>query len=412
MSTTVNTIDPKLIDELIKNSKSKDDIFGENGLVKTLIKSIVERSLNAELTTHLGYDKYHPDGRNTGNSRNGAYKKTIKGESGELEIEVPRDRNSSFEPLLIQKNQTRLNSFDEKIISLYARGMTTRDIQAQLQDLYGVEISPTLISNVTEAVMDDVKAWQSRPLDPIYPIVYLDALVVKIKDNKQVINKAIYLALGVNLQGQKELLGMWISQSEGAKFWLSVLTELKNRGLQDIFVACVDGLSGFPEAIEVVYPKTTVQLCIVHVIRNSLRFVSYKDRKAVVEDLKTIYKALTLEEAELALQAFADKWDKPYPSISKTWLDRWEHIIPFFSYPAEIRRVIYTTNAIESLNMTLRKVIKNKRFFPSDDAAFKQLYLSLQNIMKKWTMCLHNWNAAINHFSIEFGDRMPSNFNS
>jgi putative transposase len=409
MSKQVSTLDPKLIDDLIKNCGSKEDIFGEHGLIKSFVKSVVERALSAELSTHLGYDKYDPSGKNSGNSRNGVCKKTIKGEYGEVEIEVPRDRKGNFEPELIQKNQTRFDGFDNKIISLYARGMTTRDIQAQLQDLYGVEVSPTMVSNVTEAVMDEVKAWQSRSLDPIYPIVYMDAIVVKIKDNKQVINKAIYLVLGVNMEGKKELLGMWVSQNEGAKFWMSVLTEIKNRGVEDIFITCVDGLTGFPDAIEAVFPMTTVQLCIVHMIRNSLRYVSYKDRKEVVNDLKTIYQAMTLEEAELALQSFSEKWDGQYPSISKTWFDRWVNVIPFFAYPAEIRKVIYTTNAIESLNMTLRKVTKNKRFFPSDEAAFKQLYLSLQQIMKKWTMPIRNWPSAMNRFSIEFADRMPSN---
>ncbi len=407
MAMKVKTFDPELINELIKNCRSKEDIFGENGLIKSLVKSVVERALESELTDHLGYDKYDPAGKNSGNSRNGAAKKTLKGEHGEVEIDVPRDRAGSFEPELIQKHQTRFDGFDEKILSLYARGMSTRDIQAQLQDLYGTDISPTLISNVTEAVMDEVKGWQSRTLDAVYPIVYMDALVVKIKENKQVINKAIYLVLGINMEGQKELLGMWVSQNEGSKFWMSVLTELKNRGVQDIFIACVDGLSGFPEAIEVVFPRTTVQLCIVHIIRTSLRYVSYKDRKGIAKDLKTIYQALTVEEAELALQAFAEKWDRHYPSISKTWSERWANIIPFFAYPPEIRRVIYTTNAIESLNMTLRKVTKNKRLFPSDEAAFKQLYLSLQQIMKKWTMPIHNWGCALNRFSIEFPDRMP-----
>ncbi len=292
-------------------------------------------------------------------------------------------------------------------MSLYARGMSTRDIQAQLQDLYGVEVSPALISNVTEGVSEEVRAWQSRSLDAVYPIVYLDALVVKIKENKQVINKAIYLALGVNCQGSKEVLGMWVSQNEGAKFWLSILTELRNRGLQDIFICCVDGLTGFPEAIEAVYPKTTVQLCIVHMIRNSLRYVSYKERKAVVADLKTIYRAQTVDEAESALTVFAEKWDSQYPSISRLWLEHWEKIIPFFAYPGEIRKVVYTTNAIESLNMTFRKVLKNKRFFPSDEAAFKQLYLALQNISKKWTMPIRDWGLAMNRFMIQFGDRVP-----
>lgn len=403
----MSKIDKDLVKELIKDCKTPEDFFGENGLIKSFVKSVMESALNAELTTHLGYEKHDPAGYNTGNSRNGTTSKTVKGEFGEVELEIPRDRAGTYAPQLVPKHQTRFEGFDEKILSLYARGMTTRDIQAQLQDLYGVEVSHNLISNVTDAVQDEVKIWQTRSLDSIYPIVYLDAIVIKVKDNKQVINKVIYLALGVNLEGHKELLGMWVSPNEGAKFWLSVLTELKNRGVQDILFACVDGLVGFVEAIETVYPRTTTQLCIVHVIRNSLRYVSYKDRKAVVADLKTIYEASTIEEAELALEAFSAKWDKQFPAISRLWFEKWANITPFFNYPVEIRRVIYTTNAIESLNMTLRKVLKNKRFFPSDEAAFKQLYLGIKNISKKWTMPIRNWGAAMSRFTIEFGDRLP-----
>ncbi len=403
----MSKLNKQVIDELIKDCRTPEDFFGENGLIKSFVKSVMESALNAELTTHLGYAKHDPVGYNTGNSRNGITPKTVKGEFGEVELEVPRDRNGSYTPQLLPKHKTRFEGFDEKILSLYARGMTTRDIQAQLQDLYGVEISHDLISNVTDAVLEEVKTWQSRSLDPIYPIVYLDAIVIKVKDNKQVINKAFYLALGVNMEGHKELLGMWVSPNEGAKFWLNVLTELKNRGVQDILFSCVDGLTGFVEAIETVYPKTITQLCIVHVIRNSLRYVGYKERKAVVADLKTIYEASTIEEAELALDAFASKWDKQYRAISRLWIEKWANITPFFNYPAEIRRVIYTTNAIESLNMTLRKVLKNKRFFPSDEAAFKQLYLGIKNISKKWTMPIRNWGEAMSRFAIEFGDRLP-----
>jgi len=399
-------LNTQVIDNLIKDCKTPEDFFGENGLIKSFVKSVMERALNAELTTHLGYEKHDMAGYNTGNSRNGTSAKTLKGEFGEVDLDVPRDRNGSYVPQLLPKHQTRFEGFDEKILSLYARGMTTRDIQAQLQELYGVEVSHNLISNVTDAVLDEVKMWQSRSLDPIYPIVYLDAIVVKVKDNKQVINKAIYLALGVNIEGHKELLGMWVSQNEGAKFWLNVLTEIKNRGVQDILFTCVDGLTGFVEAIESVYPKATTQLCIVHIIRNSLRYVGYKERKAVVTDLKCIYEAATVEEAELGLKDFATKWDKQYPAISRLWHDKWLNIIPFFNYPSEIRRVIYTTNSIESLNMTLRKVLKNKRFFPSDEAAFKQLYLGIRNISKKWTMPIRNWGAAMSRFMIEFGDRL------
>lgn len=400
--------DPKLIDSLIKDCNSPQDFFGESGLIKQFVKSVMERALDAEMTEHLGYNKHNPKGHNTGNSRNGSTQKTVRGEFGEVPIVVPRDRDASFQPEILPKNQTRFEGFDDKIISLYARGLSTRDIQEQLKDLYTVDVSPSLISSVTDAVIDDVKSWQNRSLESIYPIVFLDALVVKIKENRQVINKSIYLALGVNLDGKKELLGMWVSQNEGAKFWLSVLTELKNRGLNDIFITCIDGLNGFPDAIEAVYPKAKVQVCVVHAIRNSLRYVSWKDRKSVVSDLKTVYQASTLEEAENALAIFSEKWDKQYPSISKMWLDRWENISVFFEYPEEIRKVIYTTNCIESVNMSLRKVIKNKRFFPSDDAAFKQLFLALRNITKKWSMPIRNWGAAMNRFMIEFSDRFPS----
>ncbi|GAC1662072.1 MAG: IS256-like element ISSod18 family transposase [Flavisolibacter sp.] len=396
----------EMIDELLKNCKTSDDIFGENGIVKEFVKALTERALQAELTAHLGYNKHEIKGNNSGNSRNGASSKIIKGEFGQAEISIPRDRSGSFEPQLIQKGQTRFDGFDEKILSMYARGLSTRDIQGQLQELYGVEVSPTLISNVTDAILDEVKTWQSRPLDHVYPIIYLDAIVVKIRADKQIVNKAIHLALGVNMDGEKELLGMWCNTTEGAKFWLSVLTELKNRGVHDVLICCCDGLTGFPSAIEAVYPKAKVQLCIVHILRQSLRYVGWKDRKVVAADLKLIYGSATLDEAEMALTAFAEKWDKQFPTISQIWLRHWENITPFFDYPPEIRKVIYTTNAIESMNMTLRKVMKNKRVFPSDDAAFKQIYLALQNISKKWTMPIRDWKPALARFMIEFEGRV------
>jgi len=408
MAMKTDEFDPQVIEYLLKKTKTPQDIFGDDGILKQLKKVLTERVLEGELTTELGYKKHDTDGNNSGNSRNGYTKKTLKTKDGDLEIQVPRDRNNAFTPQLIPKHQTRFDDLDDKIISLYSRGMSTRDIQDQLLDLYGTEISATLISNVTNEVIDEVKTWQSRPLDKLYPIVYLDALVIKIQQDKKVINKAFYLALGVNTDGQKELLGIWISQNEGAKFWLNVLTELKNRGLEDILIACVDGLTGFPEAIQSVYPNTQVQLCIVHMVRNSLRYVGWKKKKEVAADLKSIYAAKTLEEAELALSVFSEKWDPEFPSISKSWLTHWENIIPFFDYPDEIRRVIYTTNAIESLNMSIRKVIKNKRVFPSDDAALKQLYLALKNISKKWTMPIRNWGAAMNRFSIMFEERLSS----
>ena len=395
----------ELARDLVKQYKTKDALFGDKGVVKELQKRLLQAALDGELTEHLGYEK-HERRPLKDNARNGYSSKTIKGSDGEMDLKVPRDREGTFEPQIVAKRQTRFDGFDDKIIALYARGLSVEDIQQQLLELYGVDVSSSLISNVTASVIDDVKAWQSRPLDALYPIVYLDCLVVKVKEDKRIINKSVYLALGVNLDGQKELLGMWISQNEGAKFWLSVLTELKNRGLEDIFIASVDGLTGFPEAIASVYPKTKVQLCIVHMVRNSLKYVSYKDRKVIVEDLKQIYRAKTLEEAELALSEFSNKWDARYPSISQSWLKNWENLTPFFAYPADVRRAIYTTNAIESMNMTLRKVIKNKRAFPNDEAVFKLLYLAINNVSKKWTMPIRNWNDAMNWFMIEFSDRV------
>ncbi len=386
----------QLIDALLKEYNTSEDLFGKDGLLKQLTKDLVERILQAEMADHLGYEKHASDGRGSGNSRNGIRRKTLKGDQGNIPIDIPRDRNGDFEPQLIPNGQSRIPGFDDKIISLYARGMTAREIQGHLEELYGVDVSPTLISNITDVVLEEVKAWQSRPLDAIYPILYLDALQVKIRDESTVRNKAIYLALGINLEGEKELLGLWISQTEGTKFWLGVLTELKNRGVQDVFIACVDGLSGFPEAIETVFPQAQVQPCIVHLVRNSLKYVSWKQRKAVADDLKKIYKAATLEEAELALDTFAETWDSQYPTISRQWREQWELLSGFFAYPEEIRKVIYTTNAIESVNSCLRKIIKHRRIFPHDEAATKLIYLAVQNIAKKWTMPIQNWKAALN----------------
>lgn len=396
-----------LIDGLLASYKKPEDLIGENGLLKQLTKAIIERALEAEMAEHLGYDKHEPVKNATGNTRNGKSRKTLKGDFGELPIEIPRDRAGSFEPQLIPKHQTRWTGFDDKIISLYARGMTVREIQEHLFEMYGTEISPTLISNVTDAVIDEVKLWQSRPLDSIYPIVYLDCIHAKVRDTGSVRAKAVYLAIGVNMEGHKEVLGLWIAQTEGAKFWLSVVTELKNRGVQDIFIACVDGLKGFPEAIEAVYPQATVQLCIVHMVRNSLNYVGWNKRKEVAADLKLIYTAATLAEAELALEAFEQKWGSAYPLIGKSWRSNWQRIIPFFDYPPEIRRVIYTTNAIESVNMSLRKVTKNRGSFPNDESLIKLFYLALQNASKKWSMPLRDWKPALNRFTIQFEDRMP-----
>jgi putative transposase len=401
------TVSNELIDSLLADYKKPEDLIGEHGLLKQLTKRLIERALEAEMAEHLGHGKHEPVANPAGNARNGRSKKTLKGEFGELPIKIPRDRLASFEPQLVPKHQTRWAGFDDKILSLYARGMSVREIKAHLEEMYGAEVSPTLISSVTDAVMDEVRTWQSRPLDALYPIVYLDCIHVKVRDNGTVRTKAVYLALGVNLAGEKELLGIWIAQTEGAKFWLQVVTELKNRGVADIFIACVDGLKGFPEAIESVFPKTAVQLCIVHMVRYSLNYVSWKLRKDVASDLRAIYTAATIDEAERQLDAFDVKWGEAYPSIIQSWRRNWTRIIPFFDYPPEIRKVIYTTNAIESVNMSLRKVSKNRGSFPSDDAVLKLYYLALENISKKWTMPIRDWKAALNRFTIQFEDRMP-----
>jgi transposase-like protein len=395
-----------LIDELLQDCKDPKDILGNNGLLKQLTKRLVERTLEAELTEHLGYEPNSPQGRGSGNNRNGKSQKTVQGDSGTLDIEVPRDRNGSFEPQLVKKRQRRLPGFDEKVIALYARGMSTRDIQGQLQELYGVEVSPTLISNVTAAVMDEVRAWQSRPLSAVYPIVYFDAIFVKSRQEGPVKNKAVYLALGINLEGEKELLGLWSADTEGSRFWLTVFNELKSRGVQDCFIACVDGLKGLPEAIETVFPKTQVQLCIVHKLRNSFKYVPWKERKAVATDLRAVYAAATLKEAEQALERFSERWDAKYPAISPSWRNDWERLTVFFDYSPEIRKVIYTTNAIESLNYSLRRMLKTRGAFPNDDAIFKVLYLAINRVAKKWTMPIRDWKAALNQFVILFGDRV------
>ena len=397
----------ELLDELLKDCKTPEDLLGKNGVLKQLTKDLMERMLEAEMTDHLGYDKHALEGRGSGNSRNGTSAKTIQGDHGEVPLDVPRDRNGDFEPQVIPKGQRRLPGFDEKVISMYARGMTTREIQGHLHELYGVEVSSTLISNITDAVLEEVTAWQRRPLGSVYPILYLDALQVKVKDQGAIRNKAIYLALGVGLTGEKELLGLWVSQTEGAKFWLQVLTELRNRGVSDIIIACVDGLTGFPEAIETAFPKTQVQLCIVHQVRNSLSYVSYKDRKAVAADMKKIYKSATLEEAEQHLASLGQTWNARYPTIHRTWDKHWEQLTAFFAFPPEIRKVIYTTNAIESLNSSMRKILKTRRAFPTDEAATKLMYLALQNIAKRWTRPVKDWKKALNQFAIMYEDRVP-----
>jgi putative transposase len=402
------SIDTELIDSLLKNYKKPEDLVGENGLLKQLTKQLLERAMAAEMTEHVGYDKHDAAGNNSGNSRNGKSTKTIKGTFGEIALETPRDRNGTFEPQIVEKHQTRFTGFDKNIISLYARGLSTREIQQHLEEIYGVEVSPGLISSVTDEVLDEVKTWQNRQLDAVYPIMYLDAVQFKVRDNGHVRNKAIYLAIGVTLEGYKEVLGLWIAQTEGAKFWLQVVTELKNRGVTDIFIACVDGLKGFPEAIESVFPQTEVQLCIVHLVRHSLNYVGWKQRKEVARELKLIYTAATETEAEQRLDEFSLKWDAKFPMIAKSWRSNWARVIPFFAHPPEIRKIIYTTNAIESLNMSLRKVTKARGSFPNDEAVSKLLYLALRNIAKKWTMPVHAWKDALNRFAIIYENRMPA----
>ena len=384
-----------------KSIKSEADL---TDFRKMLTKVTVEAALNAELDEHLGYSRHEQSDKD--NYRNGYSSKTIRTEDGEVDLDAPRDRDSSFEPQLVKKNQTRFTSMDDKILYLYSKGMTTRDIVATFKEMYDADVSPTLISRVTNAVIEQVVEWQARPLDAVYPIVYLDCLVVKIRQDKKVINKAVYLALGVNVEGHKELLGMWISENEGAKFWLNVLTELQNRGVKDILIACVDGLKGFPDAINTVYPDTQIQLCIVHMVRNSLKFVPWKDYKAITSDLKRIYQSITEEDALMSLEQFEQRWDNKYPNISRSWRNNWQNVSTLFNYPEDIRKAIYTTNAIESLNSVIRKAIKKRKLFPHDDSAKKVIYLAIEQASKKWTMPIRNWKTALNRFMIEFEDRL------
>ena len=401
---TATTITPELLDQLLANYEKPEDLTGENGLFKQLKKGLIERALGAELTEHLGYEKGDPAGRGSGNSRNGTSSKTILTEDGEIEITVPRDRAGSFEPQLIAKGQTRFDGFDDKILSLYARGMTVREIQGHLAELYGAEVSPDLISRVTDAVLEEVREWQSRPLDAVYPIVFFDALRVKIRDEGLVKNKAVYVALAYNGDGEKDVLGLWIEQTEGAKFWLRVINELKARGVNDILIAVVDGLKGFPEAITSVYPQTLVQTCIVHLIRNSLAFVSWKDRKAILPSIKAIYRAESADAALLRLAEFEAEWGKRYPAIGQIWRNAWEYVVPFFAFAPGIRKMIYTTNAVEALHRSLRKIIKTRGSFPTDEAALKLLYLAIRNAGVHWRRPVE-WTTAMGQFAIHFGAR-------
>jgi putative transposase len=395
------TISDELIDELLKQGRKPEDV---NGLLKQITKAVLERALQGEMTEHLGYAKNDPAGTNSGNNRNGVTRKTLKGDFGQVELETPRDRRGEFEPQIIKKNQTRWTGFDDKILSLYARGMTTREIQGHLEEMYQVEVSPSLISEVTDGVMEQARAWQNRPLEPFYGIVFLDALYVKMRHEGRVENRAVYVALGIDLEGRKDVLGLWTSATEGAKFWMNVLTELRNRGVRDIYLVCVDGLKGFPQAIESLYPKAQVQLCIVHMVRASLNYVTWQDRKKVVADLKPIYRAMTADEAERQLGEFEARWAK-YPAIARLWREQWERVIPFFAFPQEVRKVVYTTNAVESLHMSLRKIIKTRGSFPTEEAAIKLLYLALTKVVAKWET-VQQWKQMLNHLDTACGDRI------
>jgi len=397
-------IKAELLDELLGGRTSAEELLGEEGLFKQLKKALLERALGAELTHHLGYERGERAGRGSGNSRNGSSSKTVQTDDGPLALDIPRDRGGTFEPQLVPKGERRLAGFDDKVISLYARGLTVREIQGHLLELYGTEVSPDLISRVTDAVLEEVKAWQSRPLERVYPVVFLDALRVKVRDEGLVRNKAIYVALGVTTEGDREVLGLWIEQTEGAKFWLKVLNDLKNRGVQDILIAVVDGLKGFPEAIEAAYPQTTVQTCIVHLIRNSLAFVSWKDRKAIMPSIKAIYRAESEEAARQKLEDFEAEWGPRYPAIGQAWRRNWLQVVPFFAFAPAIRKMIYTTNAVEALNRSLRKIIKTRGAFPNDEAALKLLYLAIRNASFRWRRPVE-WTAAMGQFAIAFGER-------
>ncbi len=398
-------IDTKQLVSTLLKKANPEDFFSKGGIFQQLKKQIVERILESELNHELGYPKHSKNIKECNNSRNGYYSKTIIDEEGhKIPIDIPRDREGKYTPQFIPKGVRRFDGFDEKVISLYSRGMTVREIKDHLEELYQTTISPDLISTVTNGVLEEVNTWQSRPLDSIYPVLYLDCIHVKGRDNHTIINKAVYLAIAINIEGKKELLGIWISKSEGSKFWMQVCTELKNRGVEKIYVSCVDGLKGFPEAINSIFPKTIVQLCIVHMVRNSLKYVSYKDIKELIGDLKKIYSSINEQKAEEYLDSFGEKWNEKYPVITDIWKRNWSSIIPLFSFPTEIRKVIYTTNIIESANRQIRKIIKNKGVFPDDSSIKKIIFLSLRNASKKWTMPIKDWPLALNQFELLCGD--------
>jgi putative transposase len=396
----------EVVDELLAGARTEEEIVGPGGLLSQLTKRLVERALEVELTDHLGYERHQEPPGGAGNTRNGSMPKTLSTEHGPVDVRTPRDRDGSFEPKLVRKRQRRFEGFDEKILALYSRGMSTRDIEAHLRELYGVSVGRDLISRVTDAVMEDVGEWQNRTLEDIYPVLFLDCMVLKIRDGGTVQRKACYLALAIGIDGERDVLGMWFQEAEGAKFWMQVLTELRDRGVKDILICCVDGLVGFPEAIEAIFPKTTVQTCIVHLIRASLRYVPRRDYDAVVKDLRVIYTAIDADRALHALDAFEAKWGQKFPPVVRAWRDAWEYVIPFLEFPPEVRRVIYTTNAIEALNRQLRKAVKTKGHFPTEDAARKLIYLSIQNAAPQWTRT-RGWTKALLAFKIHFGHRLP-----
>jgi transposase-like protein len=400
-------ISKEVLDELMKEYRGPDDFYGPDGLIKQLSKALIERAMRTELTEQLGYEKSKAGEKETENRRNGTSSKTLRTDQGFMEIEVPRDRNGDFEPQIIPKHQREWRGFDNKILSMYGLGLSTKAIQENLKEIYNVDVSPELISRVTDEVKGLVDEWRNRPMEPFYPVLFFDALRVNIRDEGHVSKKAVYLALAIGLDGQKEVLGIWIEQNEGSKFWMGIMNELKNRGVNDILIAAVDGLSGFPDAINTVFPKTEVQLCMVHMVRNSLKYVSYKDRKAVTADLKEIYLAPSEDAAMTALDRFSEKWDKKYSSISRSWKNRWNEVIPFMKFSPEIRKAIYTTNAIESLNYTLQRNLKTRLSFPNNEAAMKLIFMILQRIKKKWTMPIRNWAEALNQFALIYGDRVP-----
>lgn len=395
----------KTIRELAKGCRSVEDV---HEMLKNLFKDTIQEILEAELDNHLGYEKHSLEGNNTGNSRNGYSKKTIKTKFGETELTVPRDRNGEFEPRVIKKYETTSNQLEEQIIAMYAKGMSTRDIEDHMRDIYGIDVSPSMVSKITDKILPMIAEWQSRPLDRIYPVVFLDAIHFKVRKENRIVNKAAYSVLGINMAGQKEILGIWIGENESASFWLSVCNELKNRGVADILIACKDGLSGFSEAISKAFPQTEIQLCIIHQIRNSLKYVSYKERKEIIADLKKVYQALTLGEAELAFNNFKEKWGKKHPVIIRSWENNWLELTAYFKYPYEMRRLIYTTNIIEGYHRQLRKVTKTKTAYPTDESLIKIIYLATVEASKKWTMPVREWSSCLSQFTIYFEDRLES----